>query len=73
MDKANEIVLFETKDKDIKLPVPIDKDTVRARLRRLQRSRKVKHIKAPTLPSAVAGSGIRRQKWRQTKNIWILY
>ena len=28
MDKANEIVLFETKDKEIRLPVPIDKDTV---------------------------------------------
>ena len=28
MDKANEIVLFETKDKEIRLPVQIDKDTV---------------------------------------------
>ena len=28
MSAANEIVLFETRDKEIRLPVPIDKDTV---------------------------------------------
>ena len=28
MDKTKEIVLFETKDKEIRIPVPIDKDTV---------------------------------------------
>mgnify|MGYP002622360864 FL=1 len=28
MSAANEIVLFETRDKEIKLPVPIDRDTV---------------------------------------------